>query len=315
MIIAITGATGFVGEALALKLCEKGYIVRLLSRSRPKICDNFATAQYKFCDLENIDVDLLRSHITGVSVLYHCAAENTEVSRMKSVNVLCTSILTDVCSGLIEHFIYVSTVGVYGTQKNGIITEDTPLQPMNEYEKTKAIAESIIVSASKKGRFSYTILRPSKIFGVNMPNKELFTLSYLIKYNLFFFIGDGRGYANYLHINNIVDALIRSSTCPAAKGKIYNVSDHCTIFGLVEIISSALKKQIPSKHLPEFFVRKIAWLTSWIPFNPLSERRINALVKKTRYSSSKIEVELGYKPIISIAQGMTELITVHEKSF
>lgn len=51
-----------------------------------------------------------------------------------------------------------------------------------------------------------------------------------------------------------------------------------------------------------------------MPFNPLSEQRINALVKKARYSSSKIEVELGYKPIVSILQGMTELIAAYEKA-
>ena len=314
MIIAITGATGFVGEALALEMCKKGFIVRLLSRSRPKICDEYVTAQYKYCDLESIDLDVLKSHLTGVSILYHCAAENTVVSRMQAVNVLGASILTDAASGLIEHFIYVSTVGVYGTQKNGVVTEDTPLKPMNEYENTKAIAESIIVSSSMRGGFSFTILRPSKIYGVNMRNKVLLTLSNLIKHNLFFFIGDGRGDANYLHIDNMVDALVRSGICPAAKGKIYNVSDHCTVFELVKVISSTLKKQIPSTHLPESFVRKVARLTCWVPFNPLSERRINALVKSARYSSSKIKVELGYKPIVSIAQGMTELIAAYEKA-
>lgn len=94
-----------------------------------------------------------------------------------------------------------------------------------------------------RGGFSYTILRPSKIYGVNMRNKVLLTLSDLIKHNLFFFIGDGDGYANYLHIDNMVDALVRSGIYPAAKGKIYNVSDDCTIFALVEVICSTLKNK------------------------------------------------------------------------
>ena len=97
-----------------------------------------------------------------------------------------------------------------------------------------------------------------------------------------------------------------------AKGKIYNISDYCTIYELVKVISSTLNKKIPSIHLSESLARKIAWLTGWVPLNPLSVRRIDALVKRARYSSSKIEKELGYKPRVSIEQGIAELIANYE---
>jgi nucleoside-diphosphate-sugar epimerase len=110
----------------------------------------------------------------------------------------------------------------------------------------------------------------------------------------------------------MVEALERVGSSSAARGKIYNVSDYCTIYELVKVISLALNKKMPSMHLPESLARKIAWLTSWVPFNPLSGQRIDALVKKARYSSSKIEMELGYKPKVSIAKGMAELIENYE---
>lgn len=313
MMIAITGATGFVGEALALEMCKKSFIVRLLSRSRPKICDEYSSAQYNFCDFQNIDLESLKLHLKGVSILYHCAAENSVDSRMEGVNVAGTSILVDAASGLIDHCVYVSTVGVYGTQKDGIITEETALKPMNTYEKTKSRAESIVMKASLGGGFSFTILRPSKVYGLKMRNMTLRLLASLIKKNLFFFIGKTEGAANYIHIDNLVDALVRCGTMDKAKNQIYNISEYCSLQDFIRIMSNALQKPMPTLRLPKSLIDRIVKLTSWVPYNPLTQDRVNALVKNARYSSEKIERELDYKHLVSMSEGISELICFYKK--
>ncbi len=312
MNIAVTGASGFIGDALVRVLVQNGASVRILSRLRPKICDDLPSLQFKQCDLEVIDSQNLAQYLGGIDVLYHCAAENNDPTKMEAVNVAGTLKLARAASGRIIHWVQVSSVGVYGTQHDGVITENTPVHPMNIYEATKAKSDEIVIQAAKDGGFTCAILRPSKVYGKQMRNHVLHTLINLLDKNLFFYIGDPGGAANYVHISNVADALIKCGTIRPDFPVIYNLSDYLTIEDFVEIISKALGKDSPSKRISELWARRLARLISWAPFNPLTQQRIDAMVKKARYSSEKIEQELGYVHKISMDRGLTELVNFYK---
>lgn len=306
MIVAITGGTGFIGQKLVLRHIALGDEVRVLSRRSPG-ASGLPGSVVWCCDDLVIPANLL-SFVEGVDVLYHCAAENNDSSKMLAANAEGTGNLARAAEGKIKHWVQLSSVGVYGTHTDGMITEETPIAPVNVYEESKAAAENVVIETAVKGGFSYTILRPSKVYGLGMNNKILFQLISLIDRGIFFFVGKPGASANYIHVDNVVDALVKCGSMPAARNHIYNISDYRTMEDFVAIISRALHKPVPSLRISESWARLIARMTVFIPNNPLTEQRVNAMVKRAIYSPAKLEAELGYRPRVSMEDGLRDLV-------
>jgi len=307
MIVAITGGTGFIGKKLVARLVEHGDTVRLLTRLSSELPEKSSLVEIHKCDLATAEIKNLSIMLDGVDVLYHCAAENNDSSKMLATNVDGTRNLARAAEGKIRHWVQLSSVGVYGTHTCGEITEETPLAPVNFYEASKVAAENIVIETATKSSFSYSILRPSKVYGLGMTNKVLFQLMSLIDRRAFFFIGKPGASANYIHVDDVVEGLIRCGSMPAARNRVYNISDYRTIEDFVSIISQVLRKPMPRLRIPENLARILARMTALIPNNPLTEQRVNAMVKCAIYSTAKLEAELGYQHRVCMEDGIREL--------
>lgn len=313
MIVAVTGGTGFIGKKLVARLVERGDTVRLLTRRSSTQLEKSSLVEVHLCDLATAGTENLSTMLAGVDVLYHCAAENNDCSKMFATNVEGTRNLACAAAGKIRHWVQLSSVGVYGTHADGEITEETPIAPVNIYEETKVQADNIVIEAATRNNFSYSILRPSKVYGLGMSNQVLFQLMSLIDKRLFFFIGKPGASANYVHVNDVVEGMIKCGTMPAAKNNIYNISDYRTIEDFVAIIAQSLHKPVPSLRISERWAHMIAKMTAFIPRNPLTEQRVNAMVKRAVYSPAKLEAELGYQHRICMEDGLRELVEEHKQ--
>lgn len=306
MIVAITGGTGFIGRKLVLRHLDSGDEVRVLSRhafERSGLPDGVVWFRDDLVHPAN-----LPAFVGGVDVLYHCAAENNDIGKMLEANVTGTKNLARAATGKIGHWVHLSSVGVYGTHTDGAIAEETPLAPMNVYEESKVEAENIVIETAAGSNFSYSILRPSKVYGLGMSNKVLFQLMALINSRAFFFIGKPGASANYVHVDDVVECLVRCGSMPAARNRIYNISDYRTIEDFVAMIAQALQKPVPRLRIPEPLARVIARMTFFIPGNPLTGQRVNAMVKRATYPTAKIERELGYQHRVRMEDGLRELV-------
>lgn len=283
---------------------DLGDKVRYLTRSASK--STLLGAQPVVGNLSNEKV--LRSLVTGADVLYHCAAELHDPSIMVEVNVRGTERLLSVAQGEIGLWVQLSSTGVYGSVRNGVVVEETPLVPVNPYERSKAAADKLVQVAGVNG-LNCVLLRPSNIFGPDMPNQSLFQLIRMIDLGLFCHIGSGRSIANYVHVGNVVDALIlcASKNLPES-GRVYIVSDSCPMGQFVEYIAGALGKKTPRCRLPERAARFLARVGEYLPGFPLRESRVDALTNAVRYSGARIEHELGYRNRISLEEGVIELV-------
>jgi nucleoside-diphosphate-sugar epimerase len=307
MRVAITGGTGFIGKKLVARLAERGDTVRLLTRS-PTPSKKTPSVELCQCDLLTAGVNELSAVLDGVEVLYHCAGQLKDTLTMRALHVDATRKLAEAASGRVGHWVQLSSVGVYGPVAEGTVTEDSVLNPVGEYEITKTESDQVVAAAANKGGFSHSILRPSNVFGADMTNQSLFGLISMIQRGLFFYIGKPGASANYVHVDNVVEGLMRCATMPAAQGNTYNLSDHCTMEEFVAIIADALGKDAPRMRLPEGPVRLLARWAGRLPGFPLTEARVDALTNRAIYSNSKIERELGYRHVISMQQGLLELV-------
>ncbi|MBI4938465.1 MAG: NAD-dependent epimerase/dehydratase family protein [Nitrosomonadales bacterium] len=301
MIVAITGGTGFIGRKLVLRHLERGDVVRVLSRQPPD-----TPAIWHGGDLAA--PGNLQPFVDGADILYHCAAEIRDTGRMNAVHVKGTSRLIEAAAGRISRWIQLSSAGAYGKRHEGVITEETALNPCNTYERTKVLSDELVEAAASGGAFQHAILRPSNVYGAEMKTRSLFELIAMIRKGWFFFIGKPGASANYIHVNNVVEALVLCGSLPQAAGRTYNLSDYRTMEKFVAGIAGALDAPVPRMRVPEAPVYLLAKLAGNIPDIPLTESRVDALTSRSVYPVSRIERELGYRHIVTMEEGLTELV-------
>ncbi len=316
MNISITGASGFVGRALLDALLRQGHQLTLLSRRAQRdvptgvrpLCGNLVAAD---CPLDQF--------VAGCEVIYHCAGEIRDETKMRALHVDATQRLLDAAldeaskTGRNIHWVQLSSVGVYGPSENGpgsdrTVTETTETNPVGEYETTKTIADERLIKACHTGLLTYSILRPSNIFGRDMPNQSLRSLCDIIRKRLFFYIGKPGAIATYVHVDDVVEVLLRCGFDPRARGEIFNLSNDCSLDDLIGGIATTLQVTPPRLRIPEPLARLAASLLRKIVTIPLTQERINALVSRTGYPCQKLESKLNFTPQAPVPNSIGEAL-------
>lgn len=321
MQVCVTGANGFIGRCLVDALSCQGHSIRVLTR-RPG-CLFPDDVQVVMGDLTSPDCPL-DQFLVGCEVVFHCAGEIRDVGAMHLLHVngtqrLLHAVLKESAqTGQKIHWVQLSSVGAYGpphgpAKMDRIVTEDTPPRPVGEYEITKTRADELVIQASEGGSMTYSIVRPSNVFGAGMTNQSLFNMVGMIDRRLFFYIGKPGASANYIHVDNVVEGLISCGTMQSAKGRVFNLSDHCTLEHFVEVIAAALGCASPWLRIPESIAYLMGVTLGRLPGFPLTQSRVNALVNRSIYPISHIQDELGYHHVISMEDGLRELVAAYKQ--
>lgn len=287
MIVAITGGTGFIGRNLLdlhLKLGDK---VKVLTR---KSLENNKNVKYFYGNLSDPKIDLYE-FVNDIDIFYHCAGEIKNKLSMYELHVNGTQKLVNVAKGRIKRWVQLSSVGAYGPCRSKVIDETALLQPQGIYEETKVKADNIVINSG----IPYVILRPSNVFGMNMPNQSLYQLINMIKKGNFFYIGKKGALVNFINVDDVVKALYLCGTHKNSLGKIYNLSQTITLENMISSFLLGLGIEKKFKRLPESPIRLLTKLFEVFPSFPLTTSRIDALTNRCSYNSNKIISELGFK--------------------
>ena len=299
MIISITGGCGFIGKRLVKAHITRGDELRVLSRR--KIMGTQNDIHYFRADLSTNNGDL-HGFVEGVDILYHCAAELYDEELMETLHVRGTRHLLDAAKGNVKRWVQLSSVGAYGVYRNGVVNEATSENPTGVYEKTKTEADILL----RKSGLPYVILRPSNVFALTMNNQSLFKLVKMIQNGLFFYIGRAGATANYVHVEDVVDALVVCGYNNKALGNTYNLSQNIEIEQMVNSILTGLKIFRVVPRFPEILVKRLVRIFGKLPKFPLTVSRINALTGHCHYDSTKIINELGFEFHLSLESRFVE---------
>jgi dihydroflavonol-4-reductase len=168
----VTGATGFVGGAVARALVRAGVDVRVLARPESDLHNlEGLTVERVVGDLR--DPASLRQSLTGCQQLYHVAAHYALWAKdpriFYDINVTGTRNVMEAASAVgIQRTVYCSTIGAIGLPPGGGLgTEDTPValdQMAGHYKRSKFLAEQEVLKLAQKG-FSVVIVNPSAPVG------------------------------------------------------------------------------------------------------------------------------------------------------
>ena len=297
-IICITGGTGFVGNRIIEKF--KGHNqIRVLSRNR---FISSSKVEYFNGDLtEQNSNNLLKNFTDGADILFHCASELFDETKMIKLHIDGTNRLIEACLGKKIKWIQLSSVGVFGYHKKAIIDEFAVENPNNLYEETKVKSDQLI----KESGLNFTILRPSIVFGNEMKSTLLKDLSKTLKKRLFFYI-DKNSLMNFVHINDVINALNLCAFNNKSLNNTYILSQNIELHKFIKSLCNGMKIPEPRIVLPEFPIRYLTKILENIPKFPLTSKKIDVLTRRCFYDSSKIEKELGFKFSLSLSDQLYE---------
>lgn len=304
MKIAITGAGGYIGSLLLRAHAARGDTVHALARDASKL--PALPGVTGFAGDLSAPESLPAAFVDQADVLYHCAAELEREGEMHAVNVEGTRALLALAHGKVGHWVQVSSIAVYGKPRAGVVTEGTGIEPVDVYGTTKAAADALLAQQPQSA-FTYTVLRPSGVIGLHMRNRSIHNLVSALDRGLFFFIGPPGATVNYVHEQNVVDALVLCATRREARQRIYNLSQDCAMEHVIRVLAEAIGREPPRVRLPENVARLAALLSRAVPGFPLSTGRVDALTSRVAYPATRIERELAFRPRTSIDEGLREL--------
>lgn len=317
MIISITGGSGFIGKLLSAALAARGDRITQLSRrdSMPK-----SSVRWIKGDLVSGE-DALVEFVQDCDVVYHCAGEVKNKALMYALHVEGTRNLLKAVSDEIKrtgraiHWVQLSSTGAYGPQARGsslvtTVDERFAPAPVGEYEVTKTIADELVAALGAiQPLFTYTIIRPSIVIGKDMSNQSFFQMASIVRRRLFFYIGAHASLATYVHVDDVVQALLICSIDHRAAGETFILSNDCLLKDVIDQMAKCQGVPTPRLRMPEVGVRMLIRVFSPFLRLPLTQERVDALTKRVGYSAAHIKNTLGFDFNSSIPEAVPSLIS------
>jgi nucleoside-diphosphate-sugar epimerase len=250
MKILVTGGNGFLGSRLLRYLGTSGHELISLQRSDPMVIATQTGVRYVQTDLANRAA--MMPHFEGVDVVFHVAAKAGMWGPWEAffdANVTATENVLDAC---VRHgvgkLIYTSTPSVVFTgQSLSGADESLPYGQgwLCHYAHTKAIAESMVLSAARSGVLSALALRPHLIWGAGDPHLLPKVIA-RARAGRLRIVGDGNNRVDLTHVENAAHAHVCAlrvlmETPERVNGKAYFISDDAPL-PLWEWINGVLQR-------------------------------------------------------------------------
>jgi len=232
-VVAVTGASGFVGSALTAALQERGNVVVPVYRSRPP--SSLSSAGVSIGDIDGETSWRPLFDATPVDVVVHCAALThvprtsslQALSQLQSVNVKGTLNLAQQAIGAgVRRFVHISSIKVNGEGTNvGIpyVASDVP-RPEDPYGATKLAAEEGLRDLAAVAPLELVIVRPVLIYGPRVKG-SFRTLMVWMQRGVPLPLGRIDNRRSLVSLGNLVDCIATCIEHPAAGGETFLVSD------------------------------------------------------------------------------------------
>lgn len=318
--VAITGATGFVGGALAQVLAGQGYEIVALARSTARR-DQLADLPITWVDGDVTDRESLRGKFDGADWLIHAAGmlgqagvpEQTyfDVHEQGTDNVL-----AEAKTAGIERILHVSSPGVLGPISGPPADESAPLAPSNPYERSKAAAEQVSLRYAQS-ELPVVIARPEFIYGPG--DVHVLGLFKAVQNGRFFTIDGGTHTCHPTYIDDAVTGMLLALQ-NGRLGEIYHITGPkpVTFRELGATIAAALDVAPPKLNLP----KSLALLGATgleLSFKlirrqpPLSRTGVAFFSEDRSFSWQKAATELDYASQFDLQKGVAATVAWYQE--
>lgn len=256
MRVLVTGGAGYIGSILCEHLLDAGYDVTVLDRllfNQPGAFHLCANSNFEFVRGDARDENLMRRLVSECDAIIPLAAvvgapacdadpwlaESTNLDAIRLVNKLRSKS---------QPVIYPNTNSGYGTKSGDVYcTEDSPLDPITLYGRTKVQAEQELLASPNA-----VTLRLATVFGMS-PRMRL---DLLVNHFVYTAVTDGYVVIfekdfkrNYIHVRDAADAFVHALTnVEKMKGKAYNAGLDAANLSKAEL-AQKIKQHVPKFHI------------------------------------------------------------------
>ncbi len=310
MKLFVTGGAGFIGSNfIRLVLAEKKD-VQVVNFDKLTYAGNLANLEdiakhpkYSFVKGDICDLAAVEKAMQGADAVVHFAAESHvdrsiyEPGPVIETNVTGTAVLLQVARKRnVQRFVHISTDEVYGDMQPGAFaTEESQLQPSSPYSASKAASDLLVRSYVRTYGFPGIITRSSNNYGpYQFPEKFLpLVITNAMENKSLPVYGDGLQQRDWLHVEDNCRGVLRVLE-RGRIGEVYNIG------GLdIEENLSFVKRVLR-------LMGKQESLLTFVKDRPGHDRRY-------ALRCEKMEKELGWKPAISLEEGLRQTIDWYKK--
>lgn len=296
----IVGGAGFIGSHFVDALLGDG------SKGRVTIFDNFSSGRERHfaqhvgnSRLQVIrgdasDLGVLTRAVTGHDVVIHLAS-NPDISRAVTEpeidfyqgTLLTNNVVEAMRRAGVGHLLYASGSGVYGERGERVLREDSaPLQPVSTYGASKLAGEALIASYCAMFGIAASAFRFANVVGARQTHGVGF--DFLIRLRddpaRLRILGDGRQSKSYVHVSDIVAAVLLAHASVGEGFHVWNVAteDSITVTEIAKIAAACLG--IDPLPRFEYTGGDRGWKGD-VPVVRLDSSRMRALGWKPRFNS------------------------------
>jgi GlcNAc-P-P-Und epimerase len=308
--VGVIGGSGFIGSWLVEALRREGYEVRIIdiepAERFPKLTVHADVRDRK----------ALLEACRGCDVLYNLAAEHRDDVRPREryhqVNVQGAENTCVVAAELgIDRIIFTSTVAVYGIPE-GEVDERAPLNPFNDYGRTKLVAEEVFRSwAEQSPQRSLAIIRPTVVFGPGNRGNVYVLLQQIVS-GRSVIIGNGHNRKSMAYVGNVADFLMHALRFGPGV-HVYNYVDKpdIDIKGLLTLVNQTLGTsgtlRIPyAAGLAAGMACDLAARLTGRQF-PISAVRVRKYAASTQFAAERA-LGTGFKPPYALRDALVDTI-------
>lgn len=231
--ILLTGSTGFIGRALYLRLFSRHrfFCVNRSRQDQPSQSISFADL---FTDAGQQQLRTFApTHLIHCAALAHRRPPFSAAGRrhLELVNVELPVRLAHLAIELgIRRYLFLSSIGVHGSSTHGseLISESSPLSPVNPYARSKIEAERRLREIHANTTTELTILRPALVYGQSSPG-NLNRLVRAIDRGIPFPFASIANRRSFVALENLISAAELSLFHADAGGRSFVVADQETV--------------------------------------------------------------------------------------
>ncbi len=298
--VLITGATGFVGNALIKNLLSDEYQIVAAIRSDQSILG---------LDVETVNVGNISAKtdwskaLSAVDVVIHCAARahimNDAVAEpldeFRKVNTAGTlNLARQAAEAGVRRFISISSIGVNGTCNAKPFLEVDKVNPQGPYAISKYEAEQGLLALAIETGMEIVIIRPPLVYGVNAPGNFASLLKWMKK-GIPLPFGAVNNQRSFVALDNLVSFITYCIDYPKAANEIFLISDgeDVSTTELLQKVAKAFGKKALLLPIPVSLMTLAA--------KALGKSDVaNRLFGSLQVDSSKAKELLGWEPVITM---------------
>jgi len=311
MNILITGASGFIGNALLHRLAKEGHTVIGLYHSHQPKDEKIKNAQFIKADITN--TSFIKSFDHTIDVIYHCAAYVKDYGPKDlfyKINVEGTKQITKLAKRCnVKKFIYISHIPY--EKKN----------TQNYYAHTKSLAEEYLLNKHKIESFPVVIIRPGSVFG---PGASTWVVRPLqsIATNKIALVDHGNGVFLHTYIENLIDALIAVLSADDIFGEYIEITDggpKITWNTYFNDLAAMIGKKPITRNLSKRTAKLISYMMMGsyrlFKIKPwVTPQAVEIFTNQQEISIQKATNLLHYQPQVSYQQAIQEIKTWVEQN-